>query len=94
MKQTIASYCCAPSLSIADYFSILISKIKAMSSKDSEKRSFEVRSRKQPLLKGAVYEVTVYTLQKRIWGNLLEGQKNKWIQKGIRAIYGGGPIAD
>lgn len=54
----------------------------------------EFRSRKQHLLKGVVHEHTVCTLQKRIWGNLLEGQKNKRIQKGIRSIYGVGPISD
>lgn len=54
----------------------------------------EVRSRKQHLLKGVVHEHTVYTSQKRFWGNLLEGQKNKRIQKGIRSIYEGGLIAD
>lgn len=54
----------------------------------------EVRSRKQPLLKGVVHELIVYTLQKRIWGNLLEGQNNKRIQIGIRSVNGGGHIAD
>lgn len=54
----------------------------------------EVRSRKQPLLKGVVHELTVYSLGKRSWGNLLEGQKNKRIQKGIRSVYRSGPIAN
>lgn len=54
----------------------------------------EVRSRKQPLLNGVVEELTVYSLGNRSWGNLLEGQKNKSIQKGIRPIYRSGPVAD